>query len=104
MIKTKYDDVLFQKKDVISDIKRLINQTWKLIPMKENNENWKKQLNQVLIEITGLQTLFYDKISLLIVLSKLEGLKEREEIEFIDYRSTVFSIISILGEINEQSI
>jgi hypothetical protein len=25
-----------------ADIKRLINQLWKLIPMKENNEDWQK--------------------------------------------------------------
>jgi hypothetical protein len=27
---------------------------WKLIPMRENNEDWEKQLNTVIIEIAGL--------------------------------------------------
>ena len=33
---------------------RLTNQLWKLIPMKENEEDWKKQLDTIILEITGL--------------------------------------------------
>ena len=104
MIETKYRDVIFQTEDVQSDIKRLINQIWKLIPMKENGEDWKKQASQVLVELTGLQNIFVNKIDLLIILSKLEGLLEIDNIEFADYRSTIFSTLSLLSEINERLI
>ena len=30
----------FDKNDVIKNIRRLTNQLWKLIPMRENKENW----------------------------------------------------------------
>ena len=40
-----------------ADIKRLTNQMWKLIPMRENEENWQVQLNTVIIEIAGLSEL-----------------------------------------------
>lgn len=103
-METKYQDVIFQTEDVKSDIKRLINQIWKLIPMKENNEDWKKQASQVLIELTGLQNIFVNKIDLLIILSKLEGLLEIDEIDFADYRSAIFSTLSLLSEINERLI
>lgn len=103
MIETKYDNISFQKSNVISDIKRLINQVWKLIPMKENNENWKKQINQVLVEIIGLQNLFENKIDLLIIISKLEGLRECD-LEFKDFRSLIFSIITLLGDTNERIV
>lgn len=103
MIETKYYNISFEEDKVISDIKRLINQVWKLIPMKENNEDWKKQINQVLIEIIGLQSLFENKIDLLIIISKLEGLKEYD-LDFKDFRSLVFSVITLLSKINERII
>lgn len=92
---TKYG---FDIKDYIidSDRKRLINQLWKLIPMRENKEDWKKQLSMVIIEITGLNEIFSEHLSYLILLSKLEGLKD--DTEFGDYRRTVFESISLLGE------
>ena len=33
---------------------RLVNQLWKLIPMRENAENWQRQLNTVILEVAGL--------------------------------------------------
>lgn len=93
---TKYG---FQIEDSIveANIKRLINQLWKLIPMRENEEDWQKQLSAIIIEITGLNEIFKDKVSYLILLSKLEGLKTIEE--FSTYRKTVFETISLLNEI-----
>jgi hypothetical protein len=37
-----------------SDIHRLTNQLWKLIPMRENDEKWEVQLDTVLNELIGL--------------------------------------------------
>ena len=57
MLLTKYDFV-FSNEDLSKNIKRLTNQLWKLIPMKENNEDWEKQLNTVTLEIVGLNEIF----------------------------------------------
>ena len=40
------------------NIARLTNQMWKLIPMRENEENWEKQLDTVILEIAGLNEVF----------------------------------------------
>ena len=56
------------------DLKRLINQLWKLIPMKENDEDWINHLNTMIEEISGLVRIYKDKVEGLILLSKLEGL------------------------------
>ena len=48
----------FDKEVIEKDIGRLTNQLWKLIPMRENNENWEKQLKTVIIEIAGLNEIF----------------------------------------------
>ena len=84
---------------VIANVNRLTNQLWKLIPMREHQENWLGQLNTVIIELTGLNEIFaQDSKNFIILLSKLEGLKNLE-VEFEIYRKTVFETISLLREI-----
>lgn len=85
----------FSIESVNKNISRLINQCWKLIPMKENNENWQKQLEMLTIEIAGLNEIFYTQPQILQALSKLEGLSVVDP-EFSVYRKTVFEIISLI--------
>lgn len=87
----------FSDEVINSDIKRLTNQLWKLIPMKENDEDWSKQLNSVIIEIAGKHELFNADQRFLQLLSKLEGLKI-VNLEFPLYRKTVFECINLLQE------
>ena len=94
---TKYNFDI-DSKILKDDINRLTNQLWKLIPMRENKENWESQLETVLIELAGLHELFSVDEKYLILLSKLEGLRKMD-IEFIFYRKTVFESISLLREI-----
>ena len=54
---------------------RLTNQLWKLIPMREHEEDWLKQLDTVILEIAGMHEVFMTPHFLLQLLSKLEGLK-----------------------------
>ena len=56
---TKYGFSVSEE-DIRVVIKRLTNQLWKLIPMREHEEDWEKQLNTVLIEIAGLNEIFID--------------------------------------------
>lgn len=81
------------------NIKRLTNQLWKLIPMRENGEDWEKQLKTVTLEIAGLNEVFISFPQFLQLLSKLEGLQQTET-EFDFYRKTVFESINLLQEIN----
>ena len=83
--------------DVKKNAQRLTNQLWKLIPMRENEEDWQKQLDTVLLEIVGLNEIFVGPIFLPLI-SKLEGLKVQET-SFDLYRKTVFECISILQSI-----
>lgn len=94
---TKYGFEI-NNKDVERDITRLTNQLWKLIPMREHEENWISQLDTVIIELVGLNEILYKDELFLILLSKLEGLK-LEEVEFKLYRKTVFETMSLLKEI-----
>ena len=82
------------RKDVI----RLTNQIWKLIPMREHEEDWQKQLDTVIIEIAGLNEIFIYEPQFLQILSKLEGLKVMGDLDFQAYRKTVFEVINLLQE------
>lgn len=90
----------FSKTVIEADKKRLVNQLWKLIPMRENNEDWQRQLTSVLIELSGLNEIFIEELTYLILLSKLEGLKE--DVDFADYRKTVFETINLLDELSRE--
>lgn len=91
-----YQDLNFANAIVVKDLRRLINQVWKLLPMRENEENWQKQLDNVLIELRGLHIMFGDQLDFLILLSKLEGLYEVQN--FMTYRTMIFSVISLLTD------
>lgn len=69
--------------------------------MRENEEDWDKQLNTVIIEIAGLNEIFIQDPRFLQLLSKLEGLNILNDIEFPIYRKTVFECISLLQEIKK---
>lgn len=80
------------------NIRRLTNQLWKLIPMRENHEDWKVQLDTTLLELVGLNEIFKQKPeNFVILISKLKGL-EIEDTDFFLYRKTVFECISLLRE------
>ena len=48
----------FRARDIEVSVHRLTNQLWKLIPMREHEENWTKQLDTVILEIAGLHEIF----------------------------------------------
>jgi hypothetical protein len=81
----------------MKNVQRLTNQLWKLIPMREHEEDWQKQLDTVILEIVGLDEIFIGP-SFIQLLSKLEGLRN-EEVDFELYRKTVFESISLLREV-----
>lgn len=97
MLCDKYE-IEFSQETIQKTIRRLTNQLWKLIPMRENDEDWYKQLQTVTLEIAGLNELFISPLFLQL-LSKLEGLQVIE-VDFEFYRKTIFECINILQELN----
>lgn len=91
-------DIHFSNNVLQSDAKRLINQIWKLIPMRENAEDWQNQVITLVEEIYGLDALI-NELDLLIILSKLRGLLCEECLnDFMLFRKTVFKCISLLAK------
>lgn len=97
MLCDKYE-IEFSQETIQKTVRRLTNQLWKLIPMRENDEDWYKQLQTVTLEIAGLNELFISP-TFLQLLSKLEGLQIKE-VSFELYRKTIFECINILQGLN----
>ena len=97
MLCDKYE-IEFSQETIQKTIRRLTNQLWKLIPMRENDEDWYKQLQTVTLEIAGLNELFISP-TFLQLLSKLEGLQIKE-VNFELSRKTIFECINILQELS----
>ena len=96
MTKYNFD---FSQEVIQKDVMRLTNQIWKLIPMREHEEDWQKQLDTVIIEVAGLNEIFIERPQFLQALSKLEGLRVKTDVEFQSYRKTVFESINLLQEL-----
>ena len=97
MLPNKYG-IEISEEIAVKNVQRLTNQLWKLIPMREHDEDWKKQLDTVIIEIAGLNEIFVGPVFLQ-ALSKLEGLRVIET-NFELYRKTIFECISLIQELN----
>ena len=94
-METKYD-FEFSKEEINKEIIRLTNQMWKLIPMRENHEEWEKQLTTVIIDIAGKDEIFLHNSQFLQLLSKLEGLRV-VDVDFSIYRKTIFECINLIN-------
>lgn len=95
-METKYG-FNFDQEEVNKEIVRLTNQLWKLIPMRENNEFWQRQLETVIIDIAGKDEIFVHNSQFLQLLSKLEGLRVID-VEFPIYRKTIFECINLIND------
>lgn len=94
----KYN-ISFTQDVLVADKKRLTNQLWKLIPMRENAEDWEGHLKVIIEEICGLSEIYNNNLDYLILLSKLEGLRSAVCEDFMLYRKTVFRCIDLLAKV-----
>lgn len=95
-MKTKYG-FEFSNVVILQEKKRLINQLWKILPMRENGEDWENQLSNVIEEISGLNLLYSNKLNFMILLAKLENLFYIQS--FSNFRKNIFESITLLDEV-----
>ncbi len=97
----KYN-INFTEDIIKQDIKRIINQIYKLLPLREEGYDWRKPLQTILVQLSGMKRLFlgWQEQLFFVLLCKLEGMKGLvDEEDFTLYRRTVFECLSLLGEI-----
>ena len=80
-------------------LQNLINQTYKLLPSREEGADWEKPLQTVLEELAGMQRLMncgYSEI-FFPLLNKLEGLYSLvQDEDFLCYRRTIFECLGLM--------
>lgn len=88
---------------IAANIKRLTNQIYKLLPLREEGGNWQRPLEALIEEIAGMDRLLIGQhLTLFKLLSKLEGLLLlTDENDFMLYRSVIFECLGLLGELNK---
>lgn len=95
----KYD-LNFDKEAIKTNIERLTNQIFKLLPSREEGEDWVTPLQNLILEITGMKALWIDQVKLFSLLCRLEALLSlTEEDDFLAFRKLVFESLRIINEI-----
>lgn len=84
----------------------LINQIYKLLPIREEGGDWEKNLNNILEELAGIQRILnQDCVSELffLLIVKLEGLYYLNKTQdFACYRKTIFECLNLMSKIREE--
>jgi hypothetical protein len=101
----KYDANI-ENDAIKSNLKRLTNQVYKLLPNREEGVDWKRPLTTILEEFAGMDRLFLDHHTILFsLMCKLEGLfslddsEDNEKQNFFVFRKTVFECLSLVNEL-----
>lgn len=100
MLDIKYGGIISEDA-VRANIKKLINQVYKLLPIREEGGDWGAPLVAILEELSGMTRILQNQHSLLLpLLSKLEGLFDlTDEKDFLLYRKVIFENLSFLSKI-----
>lgn len=85
------------------NIKRIINQVYKLLPMREEGRDWIKPLETLIEELSGMKRLIYGQDDLFfLILCKMEGLFSLNRKEDMDiYRRIIFECLGLLNSLEK---
>lgn len=85
---------------ICRNLKRIQSQIFKLLPMAEEKQDYKKPLETIILELLGMQKLFEEKDSLVALICKLRGLMELDlETNFLLYRRTIFECCGLVDKV-----
>lgn len=89
------------KDAVDNNLKRIINQVYKLLPLREEGKNWEKPLETLIEELAGMADLIEGQDELFFsILCKMKGLLSlTKEFDMPTYRRTILELLSLLGEL-----
>lgn len=100
----KYN-IHIDNKNISCRLQNLINQTYKLLPSREQGTDWEKPLQTIIEELAGIQRLMNGNYSEIFfpLLSKMEGLYSLiDEKDFLCYRRTIFECLGLMNALQKQ--
>lgn len=89
---------------IIKSLDRICGQIYKLLPMREENQDYIKPLETIYLEVLGLSCLIEpQQETILSLVSKLAGLKEgADDIDFSLYRRTIFECCGLVNKLKDK--
>lgn len=97
----KYN-IELEKETFDNSIKRITNQIFRLLPLREEGGDWVSPLQNLIVEIAGIERLFNNQLSFFILLSKMEGmLTLTEEDDFPIFRKNIFECLTLLTSLKD---
>lgn len=100
----KYN-VEFDNEAIIKNIDRITNQIFKLLPSREEGEDWASPLQNLILEVIGMKALWVDQPKLFSLLCRLEALSTlKEDRDFFVFRKLIFECLSICNEIKRELV
>lgn len=97
----KYD-ISISNDAIVENIKRITNQIFKLLPSREEGEDWKTPLENLILEIVGMKELLIDQVEFFHLLCKMESLLTlTEEEDFLMFRKTIFECLGMINKLTE---
>lgn len=91
---------------IVENLKKLINQIYKLLPNREENIDWQTPLSTIIEELSGMDDVLKDYHNILFpLICKLQGLYPlTKEEDFFLYRRTIFECLNLLSSMKEEVI
>ena len=92
-------------KEVIeNNLNRITDRIFKLLPMREEGQDWQISLHNLVLEIIGLNNLLdlggqSVLFNVVIKLKTLETLTTEED--FLDFRKTIFECLSLMSKVKK---
>lgn len=97
----KYNAII-NNSAIDDNLKRITNQIYRLLPVREEGGEWKKSLITLIEELSGMDSLLIDQHTILFsLLCKLEGLLILDE-DFQLFRRTIFESLNLVSNLREQ--
>lgn len=95
-------DIEVNNKALQQNLKRIQSQIFKLLPMVEEKQDYKKPLETIILELLGMQGLFSPLEPLITLICKLQGLIEIDlEKDFMLYRRTIFECCGLVDKVKD---
>lgn len=93
----------FDADAIIKNIDRITDRIFKLLPSREEGEDWEAPLQNLILEVTGMKCLWIDQPKLFSLLCKLEALQTlTEDEDFLIFRKLIFECLDILSQIKKE--
>lgn len=102
-MENKYN-ACFEDLTIERDIHKLVNLTYKLLPLREEENDWIKPLETIIEELSGMDRVLIDQHDILFpLLCKMEGLFSLEQKkDFSLFRRTIFECLSLMNNLKDK--